>query len=189
MSRIDHNLTDVPDDTYTGRVWIKENEALIEKLEAAFKASPDKSTKDYSHQFYAIQVSKLNLLIDKSTSCELLEECVMYPIPLSEPWIAGVTNVRGDVIPVIDFDKGNTDNSNTKNLVNKKIIIINKGPDAFGLLLDELPKLIGFNFNEKLMDHSDISENIKEFVEYAYIKENITWVCIDFVSFINSIKN
>ena len=161
----------------------------IEKLEAAFKASPDKSAKDYSHQFYAIKVNKLNLLIDKSTSCELLEETVMYPIPLSEPWIIGVTNVRGDVIPVIDLDKNKVRQNTLKNVADKKIIVINKGSDAFGLLLDDLPKLIGFNFDEKVMELSDIGEGIKEFVEYAYVKDNVTWLCIDFISFINEIRN
>ncbi len=173
---------------YTGQVWLKENEELVEKLEAAYEAVPGKNAANHNKQFYGIKFNTLHLLIDKNISSELLEDSSIYPVPLAADWLIGVANIRGDIVPVIDFEKMITGESANQNTNNSKIIIINKGMDAIGLMLDQLPKLISFSSDAKLSDYSSLPEVIQEYVEYAYTQDAITWACVDFPAFIQSNK-
>ena len=191
MNKNTHIVADMNADSesaLSSSAWLKENEALIEKLEAAYQAVPEKSEVGQENQFYGIKFNNLNLLIDKNVSSELLEDSIVYPIPLAADWIIGVVNIRGDIIPVIDFEILISGKSTKENIDNSKIIVINKGEDAVGFLLDHLPKPIGFNDDEKLCDHSILPKVVQEYVVYAFKKEGTTWARIDFDSFIQSIK-
>ena len=175
-----NKIKDESSSAYAGPIWLKENEELIEKLEAAYRAVPEKNTASLNKQFYGIKFNTLHLLIDRNISSELLEDSIVYPVLLAADWIIGVANIRGDIIPVIDLEQMITGESTNKNINSSKIIIINKGVDAIGLLLDQLPKLISFNSDAKLNDYSSLPGVIQEYVEYAYTQDAITWVCIDF---------
>ena len=177
-----------PESALSSSIWLKENEALIEKLEAAYQAAPEKSEVSHENRFYGIKFSSINLLIDNAASSELLEDSSIYSIPLAAEWIIGVVNIRGDIVPVIDFEKLISGESSKNDINDSKIIVINKGEDAVGFLLEYLPKPISFTENEMLSDYTSLPEVINEHVVYAFKRETSTWACIDFESFLQSIK-
>ena len=133
-------------------IWLKENQALIEKLEAAYQKAPESNDSNMDNQYYGIEFTSLNLLIDKNTSSELLEHSSIYPIPLAAEWIIGVVNIRGDIVPIINFEKLICKESTKINISKCRIIIINKGEDAVGFIINDLPKPINFTESEKLTD-------------------------------------
>ncbi|QMU62087.1 MAG: hypothetical protein GKR92_10430 [Gammaproteobacteria bacterium] len=183
-----NEIIDASNTAHTGSVWLKENEKLIEKLEAAYKSTPEKNSTNQSNQLYGIKFNTLHILIDKNTPSELLEDNSVFPIPLAADWIIGVANIRGDIIPIIDIEKtvlGETKNINANS---NNIMIIGKGEDAIGLLLDQLPMLISVADDAKLNDYSNLPKIIQEYVEYAYTHDDQKWVCINFPLFIQSLK-
>jgi len=172
----------------TGSVWLKENEKLIEKLEAAYKTAPENNTASQSNQLYGIKFNTLHILIDKNTPSELVEDNTVFPIPLAADWILGVTNIRGDIIPIIDLEIIISGEITNYNVNSSNIMIIGKGEDAIGLLLKQLPILVSVSNDEKLNDYSNLPESIPEFVEYAYTHDECIWACINFPLFIQSLK-
>lgn len=173
---------------YTDPVWSKENEALIEKLETAYKATPNKDLSNKNKQFYGIKFNNLHLLIDENTPSELLKNSSVYPIPLTTKWIIGVSNIRGDIIPIIDLESIINGTSKDLDVNNSNIIIINKGAEAIGLMLEQLPKIVSFTDDKKLNDYSDLPESIRDYINYAYEDDGTAWVGMNFPLFINSIK-
>ncbi len=171
----------------TGPAWLEDNEKLIEKLEMAYRTAPDQKNEIDDKQFYGIKLGTFNLLINNHTHSELHEENTVHPIPLVAEWILGVTNIRGDIIPVIDLEKIITGKSLGHKPNQNKIIIINKGKDAIGLLINQLPTLMNFDDDDIHKDLSSIPKTIHEYVEHIYTKNQEAWVCIDFPSFIQSI--
>lgn len=172
----------------TGSVWLKENENLIEKLEAAYKSVPENKAASQRNQLYGIKFSSLHILIDKSTPSELVEDNTVFPIPLADDWILGVANIRGDIIPIIDLEKTITGEITNYNSNSSNILIIGKGEDIFGLLLEQLPMPISVSNDEKLHDYADVPEPIREYVEYAYTHDERIWASINFPLFIQSLK-
>ena len=172
----------------TGSVWLKENEKLIEKLEAAYKSAPEISAASQSNQLYGINFSSLHILIDNNTPSELVEDNTVFPIPLADDWILGVANIRGDIIPIIDLEKTITGEITNYNSDSSNIMIIGKGEDAFGLPLEQLPMPVCVSNDEKLHDYTSVPEPIREYVEYAYTHDERIWASINFPLFIQSLK-
>jgi len=85
-----NNIIDESISANTDPVWSKDNEALIEKLELAYQATPEEISLKDNNQFFGIKLNKLRLLIDQNTPSELLEKCSIHPIPLTTSWIVGV---------------------------------------------------------------------------------------------------
>lgn len=169
--------------------WLEENEKLIEKLETAFRAIPEKNRSDKVNQFYGLELNSVHLLIGNNTSSELLEDNTIFSLPFSAEWIIGVANVRGDVVPIINLEQLISGNIIEQTLNNTKIIIVGKGENAIGILLNQLPKPINFSNNEKLSDFTNLPEIISKHTDHAYVREDVTWVCINFSSFIQSLKD
>ncbi len=183
-----NEIIGVANSANTGSVWLKENEKLIEKLEAAYKAAPEKNEASQSNQLYGIKCNTLHILIDKNTPSELVEDNTVFPIPLAIDWILGVANIRGDIIPIIDLEKTISGEITNYNINGSNVIIIGKGEDAIGLLLKQLPMLVSVSNDEKLNDYSNLPESIREYVEYAYTHDERIWACINFPLFIQSLK-
>ena len=82
----------------------EENENLIRKLESSYQVSNKQESDTSATRFYALALDNLKLLINVQTSCELLDDNVIYTIPQVSEWLRGVVNVRGNVVPIIDLE-------------------------------------------------------------------------------------
>ncbi len=171
-----------------GPVWLKQNEELIAKLESAYETPIETNEQDTKARFYGFQVGDINLLIDDSTPCELLEDNQVYPIPFATEWMVGVSNVRGDAIPVINLEQMITANMEQKSSKNGNVIIINKDENAIGLQLENLPINKAFDDDELLEDLNDVPEQIRPFVTKAYSNNGTIWARINFLEFFKSLN-
>ncbi len=168
--------------------WLFDNEKLIEKLESAYQGTSDEKQSGSVLRCYGFKASNMNFIIDEATACEILEESNIHFVPLSATWLIGVSNIRGDVVPIIDLEKLiNGDDTNAE-YKNRKLAIIGKGENTIGIELDELPVLLEFDKRKKLNDFSNQAERIRPFIQYAYTKDDDIWFCINFPSFIQSIS-
>ena len=172
----------------TDSKWKDEHAELIKKLESAYELPTDNIEQELETRRYCLQLDSLNLIIDKDTPCELLEEVNIFKLPLSETWLIGMTNVRGDIVPIIDIEKLiNKSNKNVRSS-DYKVIVLNKGENALGLPIKNLPLSLIFNDDEKITEFSDLSTSLQAYALYGYKKNNETWICIDLSSFIQSFK-
>ena len=163
----------------------EENENLIRKLESSYQVSNKQESDTSATRFYALALDNLKLLIDVQTSCELLDDNVIYTIPQVSEWLRGVVNVRGNVVPIIDLENIVTGKKQTPNK-KSKIIIINLENAPFGVFLTQLPKIITFDSNSELSDFSKLPLPIQPFVRFAYLHDKEIWAAIDFQKFIQS---
>ncbi len=168
--------------------WVFDNEKLIEKLESAYQELPDENNINGALRIYGFKVGGMNLIIDEATKCEILEVNNIHYVPLSANWLIGVSNIRGDVIPIIDLKELVNGNSKNAAFKNGTVAVLGEGENSIGIELDELPVLLEFNKTEKLDDCSSLTENIQPFIHYAYKKDNDIWLCIDFESLIQTIN-
>ena len=169
--------------------WIFDNEKLIEKLESAYQISSNEKDISGVLRLYGFKVGNLNLIIDEATSCEIVEENHIHFVPLSAEWLVGVSNIRGDVVPIIDLEKLINGDSTKVGYKNYKLAIIGKGEDSIGIELDDLPVQLELNESQEIFDYSNQAKHIQRFIQFAYLHNDDTWLCIDFPSLIQSISN
>lgn len=68
---------------------------------------------------------------------ELLAVPLLTPVPGTQPWLLGVANVRGNLVPVIDFARFLFDERTTLT-ERSRLLIVRQGNGSVALLVDEV---------------------------------------------------
>jgi twitching motility protein PilI len=68
---------------------------------------------------------------------ELLAVPVLTPVPGTQPWLLGVANVRGNLVPVIDFARF-LFAERTQHSERTRLLIVRQGGGSVALLVDEV---------------------------------------------------
>jgi len=68
---------------------------------------------------------------------ELLAVPVLTPVPLTQPWLLGVANVRGNLVPVIDFNRF-LFGERTQPTERTRLLIVRQGGGSVALMVDEV---------------------------------------------------
>lgn len=68
---------------------------------------------------------------------ELLAVPVLTPVPGTLPWLLGVANVRGNLVPVVDFSRF-LFGERTQNTDRSRLLIVRQGGGHVALLVDEV---------------------------------------------------
>lgn len=87
-------------------------------------------------QYIRYRVGDTLLLTAVGEVIELLPVPAITPVPFSKPWVAGVTNIRGDVYVVTDFYNFLFDEVRRENKRNKLLVL--RGEAQSALIVDEV---------------------------------------------------
>ncbi|TAL83226.1 MAG: purine-binding chemotaxis protein CheW [Rhodanobacter sp.] len=68
---------------------------------------------------------------------ELLAVPVLTPVPGTRPWLLGVANVRGNLVPVIDFARF-LFGERTQHTERTRLLVVRQGSGNVALLVDEV---------------------------------------------------
>ena len=76
---------------------------------------------------------------------EVLSTPDLTPVPLSQPWLRGIANVRGRLLPVTHLGKFLALPSSIARLIDQKVIIIDKPSIFSGLQVDQVLGIQAFS--------------------------------------------
>lgn len=169
--------------------WLEKHAELIKKLEAEYQFTPDIKKSSTDEHYFGFTIGSLNFLLSASLSSEILEDNLIYPIPLSPSWLLGACNYRGDIVPVIDFEQIISGEKSAIEAGKNKTLVLDKDENAIGIQLSKLPSPINFKKKERLNNFSKLPKLVQPFITQAYKKGGKIWVCIDFPFFIESFTN
>lgn len=68
---------------------------------------------------------------------ELLAVPLLTPVPGTQPWLLGVANVRGNLVPVIDFARFLFDERTTLS-ERSRLLVVRQGSGSVALMVDEV---------------------------------------------------
>ncbi len=96
------------------------------------------------------------------------------PVPGTQPWLLGVSNVRGNLIAMIDVKLFLTGERTTVHDFTRALVIRQAGGNV-GLLIDELLGQRNFN-DEQKVDPSDFDAgSLQPFISAAYRYDDAMW--------------
>lgn len=127
----------------------KEDQKIALKKRAArlSKALIDNTECQEKIDLLAFQIESEHYGIEVSNISKVYILKNLTPLPGASPYVIGIINVKGNIVPVIDFRKIFELPKNT-NVVNEKVIIVTVGDANFGLLADEVIGLESVLVNE-----------------------------------------
>jgi twitching motility protein PilI len=131
---------------------------------------------DVSDRWVGIGFELLNcrMVAPLSAISEVLHYPQMTAIPQAKRWLKGVTNLRGDILPVTDMTTL-LDRSQSLPKKQGKVLVIKQKEEIFGLLVSQIFGLKRFaNLPKPIGDYSGASQ-LQPFIEGCFEDEDRQW--------------
>ena len=124
----------------------------------------------------AFRLDGSNLLAPMDQVVEILDFPVLSAVPMTQPWVRGIANIRGNLLPVIDL-KGFLGNQLTRVTDKTRVLVIDYEGIYSGLVVDEVMGLKHFLDEEYTEDEADVAVLLQPYIGYGYRRnEQIWWV-------------
>lgn len=105
---------------------------------------------------------------------EILHFPRVTTIPGTKPWVKGMANVRGNLIPIIDL-KGYLGQNLTQLNSGSRVLVINNGDLWAGLLVDKVLGLKHFFDDEVRPETPELHENLNPYLTGGYEQNDVNW--------------
>ncbi len=135
---------------------------------------------------YGFIIEDVGFLIQENIVCEVVVDFKLFAIPNTSTWMRGWVNVRGNLVPVYDMSGLLGFDSDIRRY--NKLLIIDKGVDAIGVLVSKLPQSFNVSEWEKSSDLNDLPGTLSGFVSQSYFSNEIIWLDFNYKDYFLSIK-
>lgn len=120
----------------------------------------------------------INLAASIGDIREILPFPSLTKVPGAAEWLLGIANVRGTLAAVIDL-RGFLDGDETPITPRSRLLLINQGSGAVGLLVDEVMGLRRFMDDEAAEDAQLVSSMVAGFISQEYEQDGVRWGVFD----------
>jgi twitching motility protein PilI len=123
------------------------------------------------------RVGEFGLLLPAQSAREVVIAPAASRMPNTAPWLLGLANVRGNLVPVVDtaMALGTSSESNLPAYA----LIFGQGDSAIALLIDGLPRLLALNESERVVGDVATPDVLSGSVVAAYEHGGRVWLDID----------
>lgn len=108
---------------------------------------------------------------------EILKVPPVTRLPNVKPWVQGVANVRGRLIPVVDLDLF-FGTPSQESMRNRHILVIHQHDQLDGLVVDSVEGMQHFPVDEFSDKLPALPEALASFVRGHYVRDDKTWAVI-----------
>jgi twitching motility protein PilI len=86
------------------------------------------------------RVGTLGFLLDADIFCEIVDQSKVSPLPNVQPWLNGVLNLRGDIVPVIDLHILLEEKTSPSK--NRHLLAVDRGKKTVAFWIDGYPQML-----------------------------------------------
>ena len=122
----------------------------------------------------AFRVANTNLVVSLGEVVEILEFPELTFVPMTRPWVRGMANIRGSLLPVIDLN-GYLNGSATKITTRTRVLVINHNDVFTGLVVDEVPGIKHFMNDEFVSSEAIVEEFLKPYTQNGFQSGEQYW--------------
>jgi twitching motility protein PilI len=179
------------------------SEVLNQFIPPEFKTS--EKTEADSHARYGIDIGGVLLLIPQFGGSEVIIQPPVFQIPNTSDYFLGVSNIRGNIVPVYNFFKafnlkhsyrsGNSgsaiplhDRRNESR--QQRILVLGTGEQSVGLIINTLPQAVQIsNSTTRISELQPLPDRLAEFVVGGYVVGGVHWHEVDFIQLIRVLSS
>lgn len=121
----------------------------------------------------------IELLSTMGEVTEILDPPEYTKIPGVKPWVIGIANVRGSLLPLIDLKNFITGES-IKNIRKSRVLVVNHDGNSTGLIVDEVLGMRHFSLSERIYELPEIEVSIKPYIMQAFQRDDKYWPVFSF---------
>lgn len=132
---------------------------------------------------YGFRVGDLGLLISPDTISEVVAQSTVYLIPQTPPWLAGLINLRGNLVPV--FDLPLCLNLEASSQEKRYLLVLDTGDQAIGVFVEGMPQPA--DTSHVLERTPPLPEVLRPYVATVYRDGGMIWLEFDHRGFFESL--
>lgn len=142
--------------------------AIDRKSRARARGLP--SLGDIREQWLGIGFSLKNnrLVVPLRAVAEIVTPPDLVSVPGVKPWVLGIANMRGNLLPVIDLQQLLFGEGTSADTRKRRVLVIEHGGHATGLIVDAVAGLRRFWADEKSQDLPALDSELRGYVTHAY---------------------
>jgi len=152
--------------------------ALLKGIEESCRSSavglPHKAEVTSEWSGIAFRLGGNSLLVPMDQVVEILDLPAFSVVPLSQPWVRGIANIRGKLLPVIDLN-GYLGNELTRVTNKPRVLVIDYEGIYSGLIVDEVMGLKHFLEDEYTEEQADVDGFLEPYIVYGYRRNEQIW--------------
>lgn len=163
--------------------------AALDRHAPSRQANPSlqPATASTAQRRYGFRVGDMGFVAAPHVGCEAIAMPAVSPIPNSAPWLRGVMNLRGALVPVFDLARalGMPDQATD---VQASLLIFDKGAQAAAIVTHGYPRLLVAPVAMKQIPElpAILSGGL---IVAGFTAEGEVWLELDHARFFNSLKN
>jgi len=153
--------------------------AILREIEEACRVCnisvPQQSTETFGEwSGIAFRVGTNSLLAPLDEVVEILDMPKLARVPLAQPWVRGIANIRGNLLPVVDFS-GFLSGEATPASEKTRVLVIDHNGIYSGLVVDEVYGLKHFMEEEQTDADPEVDEFLFPYIRTGYRRDGKVW--------------
>jgi len=147
----------------------------------------NESPKQAIQNRYGFILGNMGLLIAQNALSEVMKSFKVYPVPKTKSWLQGLTNLRGNLVPVYDLGLflGIVDAP----IQHNNLLILDKGDEAVGILIENLPVPHDTSTWKPLKNNVELPAELKNCIDDVYENNGMVWGSFDHRRFFEAVKS
>jgi len=123
----------------------------------------------------AFRIGGNNLVTPLGDVVEILDVPELNVVPLTQPWVRGLANLRGNLLPVIDLN-GYLNGAVARLTGKSRVLVIDCSGVYSGLMVDEVLGLRHFREEELTADDCCVDAYLQPYCRQGYCRGDQTWM-------------
>ncbi|HEY5733619.1 MAG TPA: chemotaxis protein CheW [Gammaproteobacteria bacterium] len=152
--------------------------AFLQEIEDLCRSSaigmPRKAGNSAEWSGITFRIGDNHLVSQLGEVVEILEYPDLSNVPLARPWVRGIANVRGNLLPVVDMNGFLNGNAATITPRTRVLVVDHKGMYT-GLIVDEVLGLKHFTDDEYTGDLPEMDEAFEPYIQNGFRRDDRVW--------------
>jgi len=147
---------------------------IEERCRASASDLPHKADAGNEWSGIGFRIGDNYLVTQLGEAVEILDVPAMSRVPLTRPWVLGVANVRGNLLPVVDV-QGMLSGTMTQHTARARVLVFDHDGLFSGLLVDEVLGLKHFNEGEYTDETVPVDDFLQPYTEHGFRRGGRVW--------------
>ena len=122
----------------------------------------------------AYRIGRNDLISQLGEVVEILDVPEISRVPLTQSWVCGIANIRGNLLPIVDLS-GCLTGSVARITGKSRVLVIDYNGFYSGLVVDEVLGLKHFLDDEYSVEEPDVDDFLKPYTQHVFRRGNQTW--------------
>jgi len=133
----------------------------------------------------AFKLGRNTMLVPMDDVVEILDYPDVSAVPLTLPWVRGIANVRGSLLPIIDLN-AYLGRELSRMTVKTRVLVVDIDGVYSGIVVDEIIGLKHFMEDELSGEDPGVDEKLKPYMDNGFRRGDRVWGVFSLLSLVES---